>query len=366
MKFIFKLFIYTIIIASILSIFISPEIAFWIGLFIGLIAAIPSDKSRELKDKALSESNNTKTEKDSGTALAPANQINQNQGNTSYNTQSQDKGNSQRKDYNTSNNIRDEKNYKTETEFFEYNGEKIIKLMSIKDVLNNERRIIQMLVYKEYVFAPWKWELSKIEAERIKRRLLQIPLPDRYDIQRIIESVRQQEKAIFISDTFLTKLDDYKVARLIKSVAENFVNENRKEIEFIEFINSNIPAEYLEKLSYLIKEFAKAIEPTKRQKIRGIERIEKYWNNYIYNIQLNEIDNELLLITSNLSNIEKVNLYSTSYYDIVGWRLDFMYKPVFFDMGLGENIVPKKFFPLGINPEFYFWLIPVFKNLKNI
>ena len=223
--------------------------------------------------------------------------------------------------------------------------EPVVKLIHENDIPHSKEDLIKMLIDEGYLFNEDKWELTKDERSHVIKRLFQIPLPQDYEIQNLIDRIRMKKRSIFISEDFLKTIPRYQIGLFIKQTTEQFFKEGRTEEEFLEVINQHIPKEILEDDVYVskyLKEMIKVISPTKRQRIKGLDRVEHYWNHFVNDLQLWEIHLELSLIDTNYYMIKHFKHWRNS--NIIGFRLDVRNIPLFFNIGLGENIVPPYIF----------------------
>ena len=189
----------------------------------------------------------------------------------------------------------------------------------------------------------------KILAEKISSQEIEL---ERYQIQHLLEDLYAEDYVILITEEVIPEpLREFKEKMLSIFVSEEIPDSTKTEVKsIIDMLSEQYRGN--PNINQFLKDAEKSVFPTKRQRIRGIERFKKAWKFLVYGFQLDTIQTEIHDII--VSDVFKVISCSVDEY-CVGLRIepwnDACNKCKALaqrDWGYGKGVIPVNEFPLPL------------------
>ena len=237
---------------------------------------------------------------------------------------------------------------------YDENGDLVLLLE--KECPSGRQQVLKYLFEKDVFFNSKRWNIYPETKVKLFERLSLLPEPSIQEIRDIIQ--QNEQKDLFLHEQLLKNDDIYKIALKVKSITEQGYRENWTKNEYLFHINNVLNEDEIVKVSLLINNFIGVIEPTKRMRRKGLDRLNYYWNKFItYQIQDRYLIKELILLNSNVHMQQMLDTIKKDkdekFYKIENVQSSYCNKNLTFNIGYGENLLPKELCPILVNPDYF-------------
>ncbi|WP_456382197.1 hypothetical protein [Persephonella sp.] len=216
--------------------------------------------------------------------------------------------------------------------------------------------MLKYLFKEKIAFNPVRWSLSPSTLNILYERLSLSPFPRHTEIRDLI--IQAEGRELFIDEGYMKNSRLYLIGKIVKDLTEQGYREQINKMEYLQRLNTALDKNDLERVSLFVNNVVGVIEPTKRMRRKGLERLEYYWQRFlVYQVQDTALIKELTLISGNISAKMQYQ-YIDENYTLSPLKTEIHDKSLTFNIGLGENILPKDIFPVLVNPDYACHLRP--------